>query len=243
MTDELMAEAVRRTAGRVPLEASGGITLERAARIGATGVDFVSVGALTHSVVVFDIGMDLVESVQPMTPARRRHRQQPHLPRPLDGEEVTAHWRVEHRRAPHGRRVVGADPRAAGRAGRRRRRHRGVRDGARGPARVARDARAPLRRRHRDRRRARRAHRHPGADGQPARGRLRPDRELPRGRDAARRARDRRRLRHRDDVRRGQRQGPVRRRRDLARHRDLPRGARPPRRPAAQGRARCGRGR
>jgi nicotinate-nucleotide pyrophosphorylase (carboxylating) len=59
MTDELMTEAVRRTAGRVPLEASGGITLERAARIGATGVDFVSVGALTHSVVVFDIGMDL----------------------------------------------------------------------------------------------------------------------------------------------------------------------------------------
>ena len=60
MTDELMTEAVRRTAGRVPLEASGGITLERAARIGATGVDFVSVGALTHSVIVFDIGMDLV---------------------------------------------------------------------------------------------------------------------------------------------------------------------------------------
>ena len=59
MTDELMTEAVRRTAGRVPLEASGGITLERAARIGATGVDFVSVGALTHSVVVFDLGMDL----------------------------------------------------------------------------------------------------------------------------------------------------------------------------------------
>ncbi|GAB3025838.1 nicotinate-nucleotide diphosphorylase (carboxylating) [Nocardioides flavus (ex Wang et al. 2016)] len=60
MDDATMTEAVRRTAGRVPLEASGGITLERAARIGATGVDFVSVGALTHSVVVFDIGMDLV---------------------------------------------------------------------------------------------------------------------------------------------------------------------------------------
>jgi nicotinate-nucleotide pyrophosphorylase (carboxylating) len=59
MSDELMTAAVRRTAGRVPLEASGGITLERAARIGATGVDFVSVGALTHSVVVFDLGMDL----------------------------------------------------------------------------------------------------------------------------------------------------------------------------------------
>ncbi len=62
MTDELMADAVRRTAGRVPLEASGGITLERAGRIGATGVDFVSVGALTHSVVVFDIGMDLLDT-------------------------------------------------------------------------------------------------------------------------------------------------------------------------------------
>ncbi len=62
MSDELMTEAVLLTAGRVELEASGGITLERAERIGATGVDFVSVGALTHSVVVFDIGMDLVES-------------------------------------------------------------------------------------------------------------------------------------------------------------------------------------
>ena len=61
MDDALMADAVRRTAGRVPLEASGGITLERAARIGATGVDFVSVGALTHSVTVFDLGMDLLE--------------------------------------------------------------------------------------------------------------------------------------------------------------------------------------
>jgi nicotinate-nucleotide pyrophosphorylase (carboxylating) len=60
MDDATMTRAVRRTAGRVPLEASGGITLERAARIGATGVDFVSVGALTHSVMVFDIGMDLV---------------------------------------------------------------------------------------------------------------------------------------------------------------------------------------
>ena len=61
MSDELMARAVQRTAGRVPLEASGGITLERAHRIGATGVDFVSVGALTHSAMVFDLGMDLVD--------------------------------------------------------------------------------------------------------------------------------------------------------------------------------------
>lgn len=61
MDDATMTDAVRRTAGRVPLEASGGITLERAGRIGATGVDFVSVGALTHSVRVLDLGMDLVE--------------------------------------------------------------------------------------------------------------------------------------------------------------------------------------
>ncbi|KQV71597.1 nicotinate-nucleotide pyrophosphorylase [Nocardioides sp. Root122] len=70
MTDELMAEAVRRTAGRVPLEASGGITLERAARIGATGVDFVSVGALTHSVTVFDLGMDLTAPRRSSPPLR-----------------------------------------------------------------------------------------------------------------------------------------------------------------------------
>jgi len=61
MSDELMAQAVRMTDGAVPLEASGGITLERAGRIGATGVDYVSVGALTHSVKVFDIGLDLHE--------------------------------------------------------------------------------------------------------------------------------------------------------------------------------------
>ncbi len=54
-----MAEAVRITAGRAVLEASGGLTLERARDVAATGVDLISVGALTHSVKVFDIGMDL----------------------------------------------------------------------------------------------------------------------------------------------------------------------------------------
>ena len=61
MPTEMMAEAVRITGGRATLEASGGLTLERAREVGATGVDFVSVGALTHSVRVFDIGMDLRE--------------------------------------------------------------------------------------------------------------------------------------------------------------------------------------
>jgi nicotinate-nucleotide pyrophosphorylase (carboxylating) len=59
MSTELMAEAVRLTAGRATLEASGGLTIERAREVAETGVDFISVGALTHSVKVFDIGMDL----------------------------------------------------------------------------------------------------------------------------------------------------------------------------------------
>lgn len=59
MSSDLMAEAVRITDGRATLEASGGLTLERAREVAGTGVDLISVGALTHSVVVFDIGMDL----------------------------------------------------------------------------------------------------------------------------------------------------------------------------------------
>lgn len=60
-TPEQMSEAVRRTAGRARLEASGGLTLESARVVGATGVDFVAVGALTHSAPVLDIGADLRE--------------------------------------------------------------------------------------------------------------------------------------------------------------------------------------
>jgi nicotinate-nucleotide pyrophosphorylase (carboxylating) len=59
MSTDLMAEAVRLTAGRATLEASGGLTFDRARDVAETGVDFISVGALTHSVKVFDIGMDL----------------------------------------------------------------------------------------------------------------------------------------------------------------------------------------
>ena len=61
MDSPTMSEAVRLTAGRATLEASGGLTLERAREVALTGVDFISVGALTHSVVVFDLGMDLEE--------------------------------------------------------------------------------------------------------------------------------------------------------------------------------------
>lgn len=61
MDDDTLREAVRITAGRATLEASGGLTLERARAVGETGVDVISVGALTHSVTVFDLGFDLVD--------------------------------------------------------------------------------------------------------------------------------------------------------------------------------------
>jgi nicotinate-nucleotide pyrophosphorylase (carboxylating) len=53
-----LIEAVRRTGGRIPLEASGGVSLETVRAIAETGVDVISVGALTHSVSVLDIGLD-----------------------------------------------------------------------------------------------------------------------------------------------------------------------------------------
>jgi nicotinate-nucleotide pyrophosphorylase (carboxylating) len=59
MTTETMAEAVAITGGRAVLEASGGLTIERAREVAETGVDYISSGALTHSVTVFDIGLDL----------------------------------------------------------------------------------------------------------------------------------------------------------------------------------------
>ncbi len=52
-----MRQAVALAAGRVPLEASGNVTLERAAEIAATGVDLISVGALTHSAPALDLSM------------------------------------------------------------------------------------------------------------------------------------------------------------------------------------------
>ncbi|MDF9716273.1 carboxylating nicotinate-nucleotide diphosphorylase [Nocardioides sp. ChNu-153] len=59
MTTATMAEAVAITGGRATLEASGGLTIARATEVAATGVDYISVGALTHSVTVFDLGLDL----------------------------------------------------------------------------------------------------------------------------------------------------------------------------------------
>jgi nicotinate-nucleotide pyrophosphorylase (carboxylating) len=59
MPPDEMAEAARRTAGHAKLEASGGITLDTVRAAAASGVDAVSVGALTHSAPALDIALDL----------------------------------------------------------------------------------------------------------------------------------------------------------------------------------------
>jgi nicotinate-nucleotide pyrophosphorylase (carboxylating) len=52
-------EAVRRCRGRAIVEVSGGVTLERLPGIAATGADFVSVGALTHTVRAADLSFEV----------------------------------------------------------------------------------------------------------------------------------------------------------------------------------------
>ncbi|MEY4136641.1 MAG: hypothetical protein RL205_769, partial [Actinomycetota bacterium] len=52
-------EAVRRNGGRAKLEASGGLSIAVAREVAQTGVDYLAVGALTHSAPVLDIGADL----------------------------------------------------------------------------------------------------------------------------------------------------------------------------------------
>jgi len=54
-----MRRAVHLADGRTPLEASGGITLENVAEVAATGVDYISIGALTHSARALDISLEL----------------------------------------------------------------------------------------------------------------------------------------------------------------------------------------
>jgi len=59
MSPEQCAEAVAITAGSCKLEASGGISLENAKSYALSGVDYLAIGALTHSAPVLDIGLDL----------------------------------------------------------------------------------------------------------------------------------------------------------------------------------------
>jgi nicotinate-nucleotide pyrophosphorylase (carboxylating) len=57
---ETMRQAVVLAGGRVPLEASGNMTLDRVRAVAETGVDFISVGALTHSARAVDISLDFL---------------------------------------------------------------------------------------------------------------------------------------------------------------------------------------
>jgi nicotinate-nucleotide pyrophosphorylase (carboxylating) len=59
MDDEQIRQAVELAAGRVPLEVSGGITLERLPRLAKLGVDFVSMGSLTHSARAMDLSLEI----------------------------------------------------------------------------------------------------------------------------------------------------------------------------------------
>ena len=59
MSTSNIAEAVRRAKGRAKIEISGGVTLERIPELAATGADFVSVGALTHSAPAIDISFEI----------------------------------------------------------------------------------------------------------------------------------------------------------------------------------------
>jgi quinolinate synthase len=70
MTLDQMRQAVALAGGQVPLEASGKVTLERVAEIAATGVDYISVGALTHSVHALDLSMKIARPVAGQEPLR-----------------------------------------------------------------------------------------------------------------------------------------------------------------------------
>jgi nicotinate-nucleotide pyrophosphorylase (carboxylating) len=59
MSLDEIREAVRRSRGRARTEISGGVTLERIPELAATGADFVSVGALTHSAPAVDISFEI----------------------------------------------------------------------------------------------------------------------------------------------------------------------------------------
>jgi len=60
MSPPRLAEAVALSGGRAKLEASGGITLENVRQVAETGVDFISIGALTHSARALDVSMEIL---------------------------------------------------------------------------------------------------------------------------------------------------------------------------------------
>jgi nicotinate-nucleotide pyrophosphorylase (carboxylating) len=60
---DVIREAVKRVGGRAKIEISGGVTLDRIPELAATGADYVSVGALTHSAPAADISFELEPDV------------------------------------------------------------------------------------------------------------------------------------------------------------------------------------
>ena len=60
MDNDTMKRGVELIDGRAKVEASGNMTLERVKEVAATGVDFISIGALTHSVKALDISMNMM---------------------------------------------------------------------------------------------------------------------------------------------------------------------------------------
>jgi nicotinate-nucleotide pyrophosphorylase (carboxylating) len=65
MTPALLRQAVKMIHGRAKAEASGGVNLKTIRKIAATGVDFISVGAITHSARAVDIGLDFENRIEP----------------------------------------------------------------------------------------------------------------------------------------------------------------------------------
>ena len=60
-----MARAVKLAAGRAKLEASGNVGFQNVREVAETGVDYISVGSLTHSVAALDIGLDIRQLDRP----------------------------------------------------------------------------------------------------------------------------------------------------------------------------------
>jgi nicotinate-nucleotide pyrophosphorylase (carboxylating) len=74
-----LEQAVRMTAGKVPLEASGNMNIERLRAVANTGVDYISMGALTHGATSVDVGLDITidEARQDVASAERRDGNEP----------------------------------------------------------------------------------------------------------------------------------------------------------------------
>ncbi|PZM11478.1 carboxylating nicotinate-nucleotide diphosphorylase [Rhizobium tubonense] len=72
MTPDMLREAVGIVAGRAITEASGGITPSTVAAIAATGVDLISIGWITHSAPILDIGLDFLNEVAAQAPGTGR---------------------------------------------------------------------------------------------------------------------------------------------------------------------------